>query len=71
VLVDYRGLKDVNSYELKATVIAIADELASAAELVMGKTDAVPVAIIRGYTAKKSSDGSKGLLRDPKKDMFR
>lgn len=71
VLLDYRGQNDANGYELKATVIAIADELAAAAELVMGKTDGVPVAIIRGYSFAASSKGSKKLLRDPSKDMFR
>ena len=46
---DERGLKDRHGYELKAAVAAVADELASAAELVMGKRDGVPVVIVRGY----------------------
>lgn len=71
VLIDYRGQQDTNDYELKATIIAVADELASAAELVMGKIDRVPVALIRGYNFTKNSAGSKKLLRDPRKDMFR
>ena len=71
VLSDYRGKKDSLGFELRASLIAIADELASAAELATGKIDAVPVVIIRGYRFKTSETGSKTLLRDPKKDLFR
>ncbi|MCA9790283.1 MAG: coenzyme F420-0:L-glutamate ligase [Candidatus Eremiobacteraeota bacterium] len=46
---DYRGQTDPAGLELKASIMASADMLASAAELVMGKTDAVPVAVIRGW----------------------
>ncbi len=46
---DYRGKTDQYGYNLKATVICVADELASAAELCMNKLDQVPAAIIRGY----------------------
>ena len=45
---DYRGLPDTEGRILKVTTLAVADELASAAELVMGKLDRVPVALIRG-----------------------
>ena len=48
-IVDYRGMRDPYGYELQASAIAVADELASAAELVMGKIDRIPVAHIRGY----------------------
>ena len=48
-LTDYRGQTDPSGYDLRVTVMAVADELASAAELVMGKVDKVPVAVIRGY----------------------
>ena len=48
-LKDYRGLPDTEGRILKVTTLAVADELASAAELVMGKLDRVPVAVIRGY----------------------
>ncbi|MGC4190667.1 MAG: coenzyme F420-0:L-glutamate ligase [Thermomicrobiales bacterium] len=51
-LADYRGQYDAAGYELRATVIAVADELASAAELVMHKLAAVPVAVIRGFDAQ-------------------
>ncbi|MGN6031908.1 MAG: coenzyme F420-0:L-glutamate ligase, partial [Thermomicrobiales bacterium] len=61
-LADYRGQYDAAGYELRATVIAIADELASAAELVMHKLAAVPVAVIRGFDAQ--AIGSPGTSRD-------
>ena len=70
-LVDYRGQYDPYGYELHASVIAVADELASAAELVMGKISRIPVALIRGYTYIPSMGNAKALLRDPITDMFR
>jgi len=70
-LVDYRGQLDPYGYELHASVIAVADELASAAELVMGKISRIPVALIRGYTYIPSMGNAKALLRDPITDMFR
>lgn len=70
-LVDYRGQNDTHGYELQASIIAIADELAGAAELVMGKTDGVPVAIVRGYKYSNSNKDAKVLLRDKKMDLFR
>jgi len=67
---DYRGLKDADGYELQGTELAIVDELASAGELVMGKLDRVPVALIRG--ASVAGDGRvQTLLRDPATDLFR
>ena len=67
---DYRGLKDSGGYELQGTELAVVDELASAAELVMGKLDRVPVALIRG--ASVAGDGRvQTLLRDPATDLFR
>src|SRR6266566_3256440 len=70
-LVDYRGQYDPYGYELHASVIAVADELASAAELVMGKIDRIPVSLIRGYTYIPGEGNAKTLLRDPTTDMFR
>ena len=67
---DYRGREDADGYELQGTELAIVDELASAAELVMGKLDRVPVALIRG--ASVAGDGRvQTLLRDPATDLFR
>ncbi len=68
---DYRGEVDPYGYELHATAIAVADELAAAGELVMGKTDQVPVALIRGYRFRPAPGSARTLLRDPGKDMFR
>ena len=70
-LKDYRGLPDTEGRVLKVTTLAVADELASAAELVMGKLDRVPVAVIRGYPYTASEGDSKRLLRAPEKDLFR
>jgi coenzyme F420-0:L-glutamate ligase / coenzyme F420-1:gamma-L-glutamate ligase len=70
-LIDYRGQADSHGRPLKVTVIAIADELASAAELLMQKTAGVPVVVIRGfdYTAREASAGE--LIRTPEMDLFR
>jgi len=70
-LADYRGQYDPYGYELQASVIAVADELAAAAELVMGKIDRVPVALLRGYAYTPGSSSAQALLRDPASDMFR
>ncbi|MDX6511955.1 MAG: coenzyme F420-0:L-glutamate ligase / coenzyme F420:gamma-L-glutamate ligase [Gaiellaceae bacterium] len=67
---DLRGQRDRLGYELHATQIALADELAGAAELVMGKTDDVPAAVIRGVDA--AGDGSaRELVMPPERDLFR
>jgi coenzyme F420-0:L-glutamate ligase / coenzyme F420-1:gamma-L-glutamate ligase len=70
-LIDLRGKKDASGYELQKTLIAVADEIASAAELVMKKQDCIPIAILRGYAYQKSEAGSQVLLRLPEKDLFR
>jgi coenzyme F420-0:L-glutamate ligase/coenzyme F420-1:gamma-L-glutamate ligase len=68
---DYRGLPDTEGRTLKVTTLAVADELASAAELVMGKLDRVPVAVIRGYLYTPGEGNSAQLLRAPERDLFR
>jgi coenzyme F420-0:L-glutamate ligase/coenzyme F420-1:gamma-L-glutamate ligase len=70
-LADYRGQQDPYGYELHASVIAVADELAAAAELVMGKIDRVPVALVRGYAYVPAKGDARSLLRDSASDMFR
>jgi coenzyme F420-0:L-glutamate ligase/coenzyme F420-1:gamma-L-glutamate ligase len=70
-LIDYRGQSDAHGKPLQATIIALADELASAAELVMGKSDRMPVAIIRGVTSAGSSGNGRDLIRPAEKDLFR
>jgi coenzyme F420-0:L-glutamate ligase/coenzyme F420-1:gamma-L-glutamate ligase len=70
-LADYAGQPDGYGYTMQATLIAVADELAAAAELVMGKTDAVPAAIVRGYAYAPDEGDAKALIRAPEKDLFR
>jgi coenzyme F420-0:L-glutamate ligase/coenzyme F420-1:gamma-L-glutamate ligase len=68
---DYRGEKDPYGYELKASVAAVADEIASAAELVMGKSDRVPAALVRGYPWEAKKGSGRDLLRPAAEDLFR
>jgi coenzyme F420-0:L-glutamate ligase/coenzyme F420-1:gamma-L-glutamate ligase len=68
---DERGLTDRYGYELKAAVAATADEIAAAAELVMGKRDGVPVVIVRGCEIEKEDGSIKDLLRPEAEDLFR
>lgn len=70
-LQDYIGKHDPYGYELHVSLIAVADELASAAELVMGKIDRVPVAIIRGYEYTPAEGSASSLIRDAASDLFR
>jgi len=70
-LADYRGQNDPHGYPMEASVLAVADELAAAAELVMGKTDGVPVAIVRGYAYGRDAGTGQDLLMPPERDMFR
>ena len=72
-LQDYRGRRDAAGYELHVSVLAAADELAAAAELVMHKLEARPVALIRGYVPPTASPPGTGrdLLLDPARDLFR
>jgi coenzyme F420-0:L-glutamate ligase/coenzyme F420-1:gamma-L-glutamate ligase len=67
----YLGERDPAGRPLQATILAIADELAAAAEPVMGKLDRIPAAIVRGLPLTPSEEGSKALLRDPARDLFR
>lgn len=70
-LLDYRGCRDTYGRELSSTVMAIADELASAAELVMRKTARVPAAIVRGAAEWMGEGSGADLRRDPARDLFR
>ena len=70
-LVDYRGEKDSYGHQLMVTVMAIADELASAAELVMRKSAGIPVAIIRGFDFDSREATARELIRDAELDLFR
>jgi coenzyme F420-0:L-glutamate ligase / coenzyme F420-1:gamma-L-glutamate ligase len=68
---DYVGRTDPHGYELRVSTLAVADELAAAAELVHGKLDRVPVAIIRGYPYPRGKGTARDLVRDAARDLFR
>lgn len=72
-IIDLRGTVDSLGRELQVTEVAIIDELAAAAELVMGKSDGVPVAIVRGVDPSWFGEGSviNDVVRDPSEDLFR
>jgi coenzyme F420-0:L-glutamate ligase/coenzyme F420-1:gamma-L-glutamate ligase len=70
-LKDYRGLADTEGRVLKVTALAIADELAAAAELVMGKLDRVPVAVIKGFSYPRGDGSAAHLVRRAERDLFR
>ncbi|WP_047863777.1 coenzyme F420-0:L-glutamate ligase [Rubrobacter aplysinae] len=70
-LADYRGQTDPHGYPLEASILAVADELASAAELVVGKTSAVPLAIVRNYGYEPGGGSGAELVMSPDKDLFR
>ena len=72
-VVDLRGTLDARGRELVATEVCVADELASAAELVMGKDRGVPAAVVRGVPSSWLRDGSVAaeVVRRPADDLFR
>jgi coenzyme F420-0:L-glutamate ligase/coenzyme F420-1:gamma-L-glutamate ligase len=71
-VVDLRGTDDALGRELQVTEVAVADEVAAAAELVMGKSSGVPVAIVRGLDASWFRESSvRELIRPPGEDLFR
>lgn len=68
---DYRGKRDLANRELHHTVVAVADELAAAAGLLMEKDRGVPAVLVRGYEFTRGAGRAADLLRDPAKDLFR
>ncbi len=71
---DWRGRKDANGHKLEATLIAVADEAASAADLVRGKDSRVPVVIVRGLDRFVTTDdgpGAAAIRRSRDEDLFR
>lgn len=70
-LADLRGREDDHGRVLAATLVSLADELASAAQIVMGETGRVPAAIIRGVEFEPGEAGAGVLLRPPERDLFR
>lgn len=71
VLLDLRGTRDREGKPLTATVLAVADELAAAAGLLMGKSDGTPAVIVRGYRYKAASEKAASIIRPPAEDLFR
>ncbi len=70
-LIDYRGRLDSHGRALRVTILAVADELASAAELVMRKNTGVPVAIVRGFDYEAREATVREMIRPPDQDLFR
>lgn len=71
---DWRGKQDASGRELSATMIAIADEVAAAADLVRSKDEGVPAAVVRGlshYVTAEDGPGATALRRPPSEDLFR
>jgi coenzyme F420-0:L-glutamate ligase/coenzyme F420-1:gamma-L-glutamate ligase len=74
VLEDLRGTPDADGRPLEGTIVAIADEIASAVDLVTGKSKNLPVAIVRGlahYVTVEDGPGAASMVRPPEEDMFR
>lgn len=69
-LLDLRGQPDARGRELATTTIAVADELAGAAELVLGKASGVPAAIVRGYAVPPGDGSARELVMPPERDLF-
>lgn len=69
-VLDLRGGRDGRGRPLEATVIAVADELAGAAELVMGKAARVPAALVRGYAAPAGDGAARELVMPRDRDLF-
>jgi coenzyme F420-0:L-glutamate ligase/coenzyme F420-1:gamma-L-glutamate ligase len=70
-VVDLKGTPDWIGRELHVTEIAVADEIASAADLVMGKAAGIPAALIRGYEGPRGEGRGSDLIRSPEEDLFR
>ena len=69
-LLDLRGAPDAAGREMQATILAVADELASAADLAGGKVDQRPVVVVRGYAWRPSEAGASDLVMEPERDLF-
>ena len=70
-VLDLKGTRDWTGRELDVTEIAVADELAAAADLVMGKADGIPAALIRGYEGPVGPGRGSDLVRPADEDLFR
>jgi coenzyme F420-0:L-glutamate ligase/coenzyme F420-1:gamma-L-glutamate ligase len=70
-ILDLKGTFDAAGRELHVTEVAVADEIAAAADLVMGKASAIPAALVRGVEYPKGEGRAVDLVRPPEEDMFR
>jgi len=70
-LVSYIGQQDPHGHTLRVTELAVADELAAAAGLLMGKLERIPVVLIRGYSFRSAEGHARSLVRSPERDLFR
>ncbi len=70
-LLDLRGTKDRSGKSLHATILAVADELAAAAGLAMGKTTGLPVVVVRGYRYRPVRQTAASIIRPASEDLFR
>ena len=70
-ILDLKGTTDWSGHELEVTEVAVADELAAAADLVMGKAAGIPAALIRGYAGPRGSGRGVDLVRPANEDLFR
>src|SRR6266403_5042760 len=71
VMCDLRGTRDRHSKPLQATILAVADELAAAAGLVMGKSEGIPAVVIRGYRYRPADERATSIIRPAAEDLFR
>ena len=67
---DYIGQPDLDGHVLRVTLICVADEIAGAAEMVMGKLDAVPVALVRGFAYERGDGSAAEIVREMALDLF-
>ncbi len=70
-LLDLRGARDLHGKPLHATILAVADELAAAAGLLMGKAAGIPAVVIRGYGYRPVLDPAARIIRPANEDLFR
>lgn len=70
-ILDLKGSRDWSGRELDVTEVAVADELAAAADLVMGKSDGIPAALVRGYEGPRGDGRATELVRPVDEDLFR
>lgn len=70
-VLDLKGTKDWSGRELEVTEVAVADELAAASDLVMGKADGIPAALVRGYEGPRGDGRAADLVRPVDEDLFR